>query len=258
MKQYNYHFEIRDIIKQFENAFNDVVIKRYNKNRQEKDKIKVRFVYAPKQRVLMDIVDPQKNYQQTVIAIEIKSINRDNSRLFNQILPNTYINSSEKQIGEYNTPMPIDIGITMSMISRNEDDLWQMISNIAPYPNPYIVISWAVPLEFQLPNFHEIRSPVEWDGNINIEMPTNSIDAKSDMLYQATLGFTIKTWLFKPEHAAGGLIYQVNTNYFAGLNERDYSDNSLSAIRTHKQYDATTVTTSSWSKIMYNNFDPDN
>lgn len=252
MKQYNYHFEIKDIVKQFERAFNDVVVKRYDKNRKEKDQIKVRFTYAPKQRVLMDIVDPQKNYQQTVIAIEIKSIRRDSTRMFNQLLPNSYINTNNKQFGEYKTPMPIDITLEMSMISRNEDDLWQIISNIAPYPNPYIIISWAVPLEYQLPTFHEIRSPVEWDGNINLSMPTNNIDAKSDMLYEATLGFTIKTWLFKPEHITGGIIYKINSDFYAGLDERDYKNSSLSAIQSHEQYDATTINTPLTSYIINN------
>lgn len=241
MKRYNYHFEIKDILIQFEHAFNNIVIKRFNKKREECDKIKVRFVYAPKQRVLMDIVDPQKNFQQTAIAIEVKGIKRDSNRMFNQILPNYYGNQNNKSFGEYDTPMPIDISIDMSIISRNEDDIWQIISNIAPYPNPYIVISWAVPLEYQLPTFHEIRSPVEWGGDFNIQMPTNNIDAKSDMLYEASTNFTIKTWLFKPEHINGDIIYKIDSNFYAGLNERDYSDTSLSAIQAHEQYDASTI-----------------
>ncbi len=250
MKQYNYHFEIKDIIIQFEKAFNNIIVKRYDKKRKVHDSINVRFVYAPKQRVLMDIVDPQKNFQQTAIAIEIKNIKRDSNRLFNQVLPNYYENNDKKIFGEFDTPMPVDITLDMSIISRNEDDLWQIISNIAPYPNPYIVISWAIPLEYQLPNFHEIRSPVEWDGNINLTMPTNNIDAKSDMIYEASTSFTIKTWLFKPEHISGGIIYKIDSNFYAGLNERDYSNQTLSAIQNHEQYDASTINLSSTSYII--------
>lgn len=243
MKPYNYYFEIRDIVKQFEYAFDNIIVKRYHKNRTVADTIKVRFVYAPKQRVLLDIVDPQKNYQQTAIAIEIKSIKRDNSRMFNQILPNTYADISNKLFGEYDTPMPIDISLELSIVSRNEDDLWQIISNIAPYPNPYFIISWSIPQEFQLPSFQEIRSPVEWDGNITIDMPSNNIDAKSDMIYNASMNFTIKSWLFKPKHNSGDIIYKVDTNFYAGSNERDYTDTSLSSIQSHEQYDATTINT---------------
>ena len=148
MKQYNYHFEIKDIIIQFEKAFNNIIVKRYDKKRKVHDSINVRFVYAPKQRVLMDIVDPQKNFQQTAIAIEIKNIKRDSNRLFNQVLPNYYENNAKKIFGDFDTPMPVDITLDMSFISRNEDDLWQIISNIAPYPNPYIVLTLSLGIFF--------------------------------------------------------------------------------------------------------------
>ena len=50
------YFEIQDLIIQFANAFDSIVIGRYNKNREQKDRIFVRYLYSPKQRVLYDIV----------------------------------------------------------------------------------------------------------------------------------------------------------------------------------------------------------
>ena len=49
------------MLTQFVAAFDDIVIGRFNKNREEKDRIQVRYVYAPKQRVLYDIVNENKN-----------------------------------------------------------------------------------------------------------------------------------------------------------------------------------------------------
>ena len=57
MRYRSTYFEIQDLVIQFANAFDSIVIGRYNKNREQKDRIFVRYLYAPKQRVLYDIVN---------------------------------------------------------------------------------------------------------------------------------------------------------------------------------------------------------
>ena len=61
MKKEAFHFEIKDLLTQFIAAFDDVVIKRHNKNRQAKQEIEVRYVFAPKQRVMYDIINKAQN-----------------------------------------------------------------------------------------------------------------------------------------------------------------------------------------------------
>lgn len=243
MKQYNYFFEIRSIIKQFEKAFDNIIIKRYDKNNIAKDQISVRYIYAPKQRALYSITDLQKNYQVPAIAINISQISRDLNRNQNIILPNSYINNSTKIYGEYLTPLPINIDIQMSIISRNEDDIWQIISNFAPYSNPYIILSFPVPPEFNLPNIQEIRTPVDWNGSINLDFPVNNVDPKTDMFYTADTSFTVKGWLFKPAKPLGGIIYNINTNFYSEMKERDYNNTTLSSIQSTDGYDATVINT---------------
>ena len=79
------YFEIQDLIIQFANAFDSIVIGRYNKNRVQKDRIFVRYLYAPKQRVLYDIVNKAKTITLPVVAISINSMTRDNDRVFNKL-----------------------------------------------------------------------------------------------------------------------------------------------------------------------------
>lgn len=55
MIQQPYYFEIKDMLSQFVTAFDNIVIKRYNVNREPEDQISVRYLYSPKQRVLYDI-----------------------------------------------------------------------------------------------------------------------------------------------------------------------------------------------------------
>lgn len=240
MKIYNYHNEIPIILKQFEYAFNSLLVKRYSREGEAIDNIKVRFVYAPKNKVLYDIVDIQKNYQVPAIAINVSSLSRDDERMANMILPNTYYDTGNKISARYNSPLPIKLDIAFSIVTRDEQDLWQIISNFAPYDNPYMIISWAVPEEFNLPTIHEIRSEVYWNGNISFDFPLDTPNNK-DMIFMANTSFTIKTFLFKPTLDPQGVIFKINSNFYNGLNERNYNDNSLSAIQSHKQYDATVI-----------------
>lgn len=242
MKIYNYHDEIPIILKQFEYAFNNILVKRYNKENEPKDTIRVRFIYAPKQKVLYDLVDLQQNFQVPAIAINVTSITRDDSRMANMILPNSYTDNTTKESNKYNSPLPINISIDFSIITRDEQDMWQIISNFAPYHNPYMIISWEVPKDFGLPDVHEIRTEVHWGGNISFNFPLD-VNNKSDMIYNASTNFTIKSFLFKPAFNPQGIILKIDSNFYAGMDQRDYTDNSLSAIQAHEQYDATVINT---------------
>jgi len=60
MKNRAFHFEIKNLLTQFVAAFDDTVISRYNKDRERKSNIEVRYVFAPKQRVMYDIINKAK------------------------------------------------------------------------------------------------------------------------------------------------------------------------------------------------------
>lgn len=73
----------------------------------------------------------------------------------------------------------------------------QILTNFIPYNDPYIVVSWKNPdRNLSLPQ--EIRSVVEWSGNINMQYP---IDLQPNTPYRVTAdtSFVIKGWLFKRE-----------------------------------------------------------
>ena len=57
MKNYTYNFEVKDLLTQFVAAFDDTVIKRYDKNNNTRQEVAVRYVFAPKQRIMYDIVN---------------------------------------------------------------------------------------------------------------------------------------------------------------------------------------------------------
>lgn len=205
------------MVTQFVSAFDDVIISRYNKQREEQNQLRVRYVYAPKQRVVHDLTNKNKHITLPAIAVNITNVSRDTDRVFNK-LAGTYHQRTDifggHEINNKNDhlrpPVPVDIGISMSILTRYQSDMDQILSNFIPYNNPYIVISWKLP-EGLLQKDQEIRSQVLWDGSINVQYPTE-LPASTPYRVSADTTFTIKGWLFKYQTDPAGIIYKVTSN----------------------------------------------
>ena len=219
MKKSPYHFEIKDLMIQFVSAFDNIIIKRYNKSRSVKDQLQVRYAYSPKQRVIHDLVNKSRHITLPVVAVNISSIARDNTRVFNKIAGSyhpgtTYMSNVSTNLPTSNylpQPVPVNVEVNMSILTKFQTDMDQILSNFIPYNDPYIVISWKVPDAF-LTTDQEIRSEVLWGGNINIQYPTD-LPANSPYRIAADTSFTIKGWLFREKQNDTGNIFVINT-YF--------------------------------------------
>ena len=232
MKSAGYHFEIKDTLTQFVAAFDSVVIKRYNRSRTEKDQIRVRYIYSPKQRVLHDIRNKAKALKLPVIAVSLGGVSRDETRVFNKIF-GQYHPQGTREVGittdplvdqdvrptsDYiPTPIPVNINVNMSIMARYQTDMDQILSNFIPYNNPYVIISWKVPGR-SAGGFtsvdQEIRSEVLWDGSVSIDYPIESTSSQATRITADTT-FTIKGWLFKKGAAPENNIFKIDTNLYA-------------------------------------------
>lgn len=219
MKKQSFSFEIQDLIIQFLAAFNNVIIDRYiDKTRESGQKIQVKYVYAPKQRVLYDLTNPGQNLVLPVVAITVGSISRDNSRVFSKnsgfISPATRLGNLLPETPYYRTPVPINLTLNMSILTKNQLDMDQILGNFIPYNNPYIIIAWKVPEKF-IGYTQEIRTEVLWDGNISLNYPVEvNSSQKAQIIAETT--FTIKGWLFPyVEDQKLKNIYTVNADFYA-------------------------------------------
>jgi hypothetical protein len=211
VKQQGFFFEIKDVVTQFVTAFNDVTINRYNKSRESQQKLKVSYVYAPKQRVMYDIINKNQHITLPVIAVNISGIARDETRVFNKIL-GSYYTTTIDQSTFLPQPVPINITIDMSIMTKYQTDMDQILSNFIPHTDPYIVISWKTPADL-LPNTDEIRTEVMWSGNMSMKYPTD-LQATTPARIVASTSFTLKSWLFKPVPAdEPSNIFKVTTNF---------------------------------------------
>ena len=208
MNQYTYDFELQTMMTMFMNAMSDIVIKRFNVHKNSRDQIKVRIVYAPKQRVLNDLLDKDQNLVLPVMSCSFGGIARDPSRTFNKIV-GTFNKTKDGNYLNEKQPLPVDITINVSIMTRYQADVDQILSHLLPYINPYFVISWRTP---DRPDF-EIRSNVYWSGNVNIAYPID-IAATTVARCVADLTFTLKGWMFQalPKDVVGS-IYTIDTTY---------------------------------------------
>lgn len=222
MKKYTYNFEIKDLLTQFLCAFDDVVIKRYDKDRNSKEEIEVRYVLAPKQRVMYDILNKAQNLTLPVVAVNVTSISRDQSRVFNK-LDNIY-NSLDDKFSDMLMPIPVNIDVSMSILARYMQDMDQIISNFVPFSNPYIILSWKEPTSIPS-QVREIRTEVLWSGSVSLTEPTD-IAASDKFRIVGDTSFTIKGWLFKNKNDISSQIYFIDTNFISVSSSKIVIDDS--------------------------------
>jgi len=220
MKKQSFHFEISDLVVQFLAAFDQVVINRYDVNRNPGQKIQVRYVYAPKQRVLFDLTNPGQNVTLPVVAITMGSITRDGDRVFNKNVgfyaPTSLQDKSNTRsyTDYYRTPVPVNITINMAILTRYQTDMEQILSNFVPYNNPYIIVSWTMPKQYNLAFEQEIRTEILWNGQTNISYPVDVNGGQKAQIVAET-SFTIKGWIFPSAEQPVGNIFKITANLAA-------------------------------------------
>jgi len=217
LKKYTYNFEVKDLLTQFVAAFDDTVIKRYNKDREAEQEIAVRYVMAPKQRIMYDIVNKAQNLKLPVVSIDLASISYDTDRVFNKL--DGFDNYGEQTASSINTPVPVNLEVNMSILCRYMSDMDQILANFIPYTNPYIVLAWREPVDQallsagELPfNPIEIRSEVLWSQNISMNTPKDTTYSEKFRIVADT-SFTIKGWMFRNKNETSNPIYFIDTNF---------------------------------------------
>jgi hypothetical protein len=211
VQKYTFHWEVRDLLVQFLQAFDGAVVKRYNLARQVGNTVGVRYVYAPKQRVLHDLINKAQHITLPAVSYWITSISRDTSRVFNKLEGGYWANAANTATGSHNLqPVPVNIEISVSILTRFQSDMDQILSNFVPYNDPYFIISWE---RDGMPGI-EIRTEVLWSGSLNMGYPAEQNPTQPTRVSCDTT-FTIKGWLFKYDADAVGRIFKIDSNFYA-------------------------------------------
>ena len=217
MREYNYNKEIKILLNQVLDAFGNLVVKRINESTgAEEDSVQVNLRYSPKSRTIQDIVNKNQHIQLPVMSLSIGGIAYDSSRTFNKIAGFYTDVPSATAFGKHYQPLPVILTLNLSVLSRYQNDLDQIITNLFTFFHPYIVISYTHP-----ENGHEVRCVVQWDGNIPIQYP---LDVAATAPYRITADSTFKVmgWIYRNFPNTVGKIYKIDHNFQAVNKFEDY------------------------------------
>lgn len=234
MENYTYHFEISTLITQFLDSLNEIKIKRYDRSNsfispvQKGEDISPTFIYSSKQRVIHDYINNQAQIKLPAIAFSMSSIKRDESRVRNKLTGAEFGGNTIYEYHKIRQPVPVTIDISMSILSKSQEDIDQIITNFIPYSDGYTVVSWESPYYSD----QEIRSKIVWSGDVSLTIPT---DLKYSDQYRiiADTSFTIEGWLFKADDQFNGVIHNIYTHFHAVSDVYcGFSDNENAIIAT--------------------------
>lgn len=193
MQEYNYNSEIWTNLLFFEQAFDDTLVKRYDQETKKVlHSIRVNYQYGPKQRILADLQNNTDTIKLPVVAVTMTGGGRDNNRIKDKLATINYKTDDGQYISLQAIPWNIEVDLTI--LGKNQEDIDQIVGNFATVCNPYIVFSWREPKSGR-----EVRSKVEWDGQVKYNYPTHGGDMNPDQKWrlEATAHFTIETHLYR-------------------------------------------------------------
>lgn len=195
--QHFYHSHIRRTLIAFGALFNNIYVKRINNENEQVQSIKVPLSYGPKQKQIARIdAAPELETGRSAFEIvlpamgfEMTSFVYDPSR---KLVPTQRVRSidsttSPSSIRRAFVSTPYNMGVTLSIFAKNQDDGYQVVEQIFPYFSPDFNVSVnEIPslgvkrdLQFILDSVSysndyeggfENRIKVMWDLNFTVKM----------------------------------------------------------------------------------------
>jgi len=245
MFEYFYNEIFRSVIIGFGSLFNGIQIQHKDENDSTFSVVKVPLAYGPTQKFLARLKqNPDLNAPVQItlprMSFEFTNLSYDSSRKSTQTQTVVYTDPDGTETKKGYLPVPYNMTITLSIYTKLNDDMLQIIEQIVPYFQP----GYTLPIKF-LGNLNEvINVPVQLD---NIDMSDDyegNFDTRRALIY--TLTFTAKTYVFGPlKDVSGDIIKKVTVGYVAGSTSgRSYERDVTYQVtpRAVKDYDGVVAT----------------
>jgi hypothetical protein len=217
MFEYFYHEILRRTVISFGSLFNNISIKHNDGNGNVTSVIKVPFAYGPTQKFLARLEQSEnlnKPLQITLprMSFELVGISYDNSR--KSTTTQTFITSSNSNNTEEKKsylPVPYNLDFEVSVMTKLNDDMLQIIEQILPYFQPAYTIT--VDLVNEIGEKRDV--PVILNSISMSDDYEGDFSTRRALIY--TLRFTAKTYLFGPiSSVSSDIIKKVSVGYVAG------------------------------------------
>jgi hypothetical protein len=217
MFEYFYHEILRRTIVAFGSLFNDIEIRHKDSSNNVKSTIKVPLAYGPTQKFLARLEQSpnlNKPVQITLprMSFEFVGLQYDSGRKVSTT--QTFITTdpnNKTEVKRAYMPIPYNMAFELSIYTKLNDDMLQIIEQILPYFQPSYNLS--VDLVESIGEKRDIPIVIE-----NITMQDDyeeDFTTRRSLIY--TLRFTAKTYLFGPiTSATKDLVKKVSIGYIAG------------------------------------------
>ena len=212
MFEYFYNEIFRSVIIGFGSLFNGIQIQHKDENDSTFSVVKVPLAYGPTQKFLARLKqNPDLNAPVQItlprMSFEFTNLSYDSSRKSTQTQTVVYTDPDGTETKKGYLPVPYNMTITLSIYTKLNDDMLQIIEQIVPYFQP----GYTLPIKFL--------------GNLN---------------------FTAKTYVFGPlKDVSGDIIKKVTVGYVAGSTSgRSYERDVTYQVtpRAVKDYDGVVAT----------------
>ena len=217
---YFYHQILRRTVIGFGTLFNNIEIRQKNDAGETENRLKVPLAYGPMQKFLAKIEQqPELRGRPAItlprLSFEMTGITYDASR--KATVTQTFRTNAGGEAGNIRKvymPVPYNIAFQMSIATKTNDDMLQIIEQILPYFQPALNVT--INLVDSIGEKRDIPIVLE---NVNMtDDYEGSFDNRRAMI--TTLTFTAKTYLFGAiADNSDGLIKKVQVDYFTDTNK---------------------------------------
>jgi hypothetical protein len=242
MFEYFYHEIIRNTIISFGALFNNINIKHVNDSDDDISVIKVPLGYGPTQKFLARLEQvPNLNKPVQIslprMSFEMVGLTYDPTRKVTTTQTfKTYLESDKTIMTSY-MPVPYNLSFELSIFTKLNDDMLQIVEQILPYFQPAYTLS--VDLIKTIGEKRDI--PIVLDSITMDDQYEGNYDTRRSLIY--TLKFTAKTYLFGPvSDVSKDIIKKISIGFVSGgANGRDLTYSV--EPRATKNYTGTVTTT---------------
>ncbi len=211
---YFYHEIIKKTVTGFGTLFNDIHIRHKDENGTSISDMKVPLAYGPVQKFLARI-EQQRNLNKPIqmtlprMSFEMSSIAYDAGRKAG--ITQTFKASDGTNLKKVYLPVPYNIGFSLNIMTKLNDDSLQILEQILPYFQPAFNITINL-----INSIGEKRDiPIVLDSISMKDDYEGDFSERRVLIY--TLTFTAKTYMFGPiADTTDGLIKKVQVDTYLG------------------------------------------
>ena len=239
-----FHGTFRKIVIGFGTLFNDIYIKRKDRNGNITSNVKIPIQYGPTQKFLArieqapaDLNNPQQ-LTLPMMSYEFNGISYNSE----DKLPATQkfyaeLEADNTKVRSVFMPVPYIMNFELNIMAKTSEDVWHITEQILPYFHPSYTITINLLKEIgekrDIPiTLKTIEVQDDYEGNY---------ESRRVIIY--TLRFEVKSYLFGPtKDATDGLIKKVSLGFVSGA-----TDDDPEKARRDITYQATGVATQSYT-----------